>query len=146
MNKILYGLFGSVIVFALLVIGVAGTAQAEVNVNISIGQPREMVMMPTGIYFVQDSNVDVFFYNGYWWYPRGGSWYRAGQYNGPWVVVQRNYVPAYLFRVPKNYRAVYKNERRINYGQWKINYGQSKKQDRQGKMQGRNKEGRGGKH
>jgi hypothetical protein len=116
MNKSLYGF---ILMSAFLVIGFAGMVQAEVNVSINIGQPREMVMMPTGIYFVADSSVDVFFYDGYWWTPRSGSWYRANHYKGPWGVVQRSYVPAPLFRVPlKNYRAVYKKGRHMNYGEW----------------------------
>lgn len=163
MSKSLCGPFGLVLIFTFLIIGPVGTAQAEVNVNINIGpppivvsEPPTVVMMPqSGIYFVPGYSFDVFFYNGYWWSPRGDRWYRAGQYNGPWGIVQRNYVPEPLFSVPKNYRAVYKNERPINYKQWKNNYGQSKKQGgqptnqgnyEQSKKQGRNSEGRGGKH
>ena len=119
-----------VLIFAFLVIGFAGTSQAEINVNINIGpppivvaEPPAVVMMPRmGIYFVPGISFDVFFYNGYWWSPRGDRWYRASQYNGPWGIVQRSYVPGPLFRVPKNYRSVYKNERPINYGQWKKQY------------------------
>ncbi|MDD5593996.1 MAG: hypothetical protein PHG97_04605 [Candidatus Margulisbacteria bacterium] len=161
MNKSFFGPLGFILIFTFLVIGSA--VRAEVNVNINIGpppivvsEPPAVVMMPqSGIYFVPGYSFDVFFYNGYWWSPRGDRWYRAGQYNGPWGVVQRNYVPAPLFGVPKNYRAVYKNERPINYKQWKNNYGQSKKQGgqptnqgnyEQSKKQGRSSEGRGGKH
>ncbi|MFA4844672.1 MAG: hypothetical protein WC632_06990 [Candidatus Margulisiibacteriota bacterium] len=154
MSKSLGGLFGPVLIFALLVIGLAATAQAEVNVNVNIGPPPivvsappAVVMMPqTGIYFVPGVSFDVFFYNGYWWSPRGDRWYRSSQYRGPWGIVQRSYVPGYLFKVPKNYRTVYKNERHINYGEWKNNYGQSKKQGGQLKGQGRKNEGRGRKH
>ncbi|MFA4844466.1 MAG: hypothetical protein WC632_05905 [Candidatus Margulisiibacteriota bacterium] len=154
MKKCLYGLFGSVLIFALVVGGFAGTAQAEVNVNINIGpppivvsEPPAVVMMPQyGIYFVPGISFDVFFYNGYWWSPRGDRWYRSSQYRGPWGIVQRSYVPGYLFKVPKNYRAVYKNESPINYKQWKNNYGQSKKQGGQPQKQGRSNEGRGRKH
>ncbi|MCX5748759.1 MAG: hypothetical protein NTZ10_00725 [Candidatus Saganbacteria bacterium] len=150
MKKSLCGLFGFVLVFAFMVIGSMGTVQAEVNVNINIGpppivvsEPPQVVMMPQyGIYFVPGISYDVFFYNGYWWSPRGNSWYRARQYNGPWGVVQRNYVPGYLFKVPKNYREVYKKERPINYGQWK------KQSQNNGDRndQGRSNEGRGHKH
>lgn len=139
--------------FVSLVVVVAGTAQAEVNVNINIGPPpivvsapAQVVMMPqTGIYFVPGISYDLFFYNGYWWSQRGDNWYRAGEYNGPWVVIQRNYVPGYLLKVPKNYRAVYKNEKPINYGQWKKNYGQPKKKEGGWKNQSRGGEGGQGK-
>ena len=161
---------GLVLIFAFLVIGFAGTARAEVNVNINVGppvfvsEPPEVVYVPSmGFYFVPGISYDVFFYNGYWWSPRGDRWYRAGRYNGSWVIVQRSYVPPLFFKMPKNYRAVYKNEHRINYGQWKKNNwrpiaqpknidrqprdmgGQPRNMGGQHKMQGGNKQGRGGK-
>ncbi|MFA6431326.1 MAG: hypothetical protein WCV91_02950 [Candidatus Margulisiibacteriota bacterium] len=159
MKKRFYGFLGYVFVFAVLAVGLAGSAQAEISVNINIGPPPivvaapvEVVMMPTGIYFVPGISFDVFFYNGYWWSPRGDRWYRSGQYNGPWGVIQRNYVPAYLFKVPKNYREVYKNIHPMNYGQWKKHYqpravnNKAPSSDRgQGKQHGNNK-GHGGKH
>ena len=149
MKKSLYGFLGFVLMFAFLVLVSAKTAQAEVNVNINIGpppivvsEPPEVVMMPqTGIYFVPSASFDVFFYDGYWWSPRGDRWYRANQYKGPWGIVQRNYIPAPLFKVPNNYRVVYKKERPINYKQWKNNYGQSK--NRGGNNKGQGHGGRG---
>lgn len=105
----------------------AGIAQAELNVNINLGpppivvsEPPHIVMIPqTGIYYVPNVSYDVFFYNGFWWSPRGDRWYRASQYKGPWGAVEHAYVPAHLLKVPKNYRVVYKKEKFINYGQWK---------------------------
>lgn len=119
--------FGLVLIFAFLFVGSAGTAQAELNVNINVGPPPivvsappSVVMMPqTGIYFVPGLGFDVFFYDGYWWSPRGNSWYRSRQYKGSWEVVQRSYVPVRLINVPKDYRVIYQKERHINYGQWK---------------------------
>ena len=144
MRKGVLVIFGCVLVSVFLVIGVVGSAQAEVNVSINIGappvvvsEPQEVVMMPSGIYFVPGYSFDVFFYNGYWWSPRGDRWYRAGQYNGPWGVVQRSYVPSYLFKVPKNYRAVYKNERPINYRQWRNTNGHPQNQSRKNDGRGR---------
>jgi hypothetical protein len=85
------------------------------------------MMTHYGVYFVPGVNYDVFFYNGYWWSPRGARWYRAKQYKGPWGVVQINHVPRNLFKVPKNYREVYKKQKPINYGQWKKQSKGSKK-------------------
>lgn len=163
MKKYLYGSLGFVLVFSFLIIGSAGTVRAEVNVNINIGppvivesEPPEVVMMPRmGIYFVPSVSFDVFFYNGYWWSPRGDRWYRARQYKGPWGVIQRNSVPGPLFKVPKNYREVYKQEKHINYKQWRgqPRNGAGNKQARpanngQRGRQAPNNEGRGrgGKH
>ena len=102
-------------------------ASAGVSVNINLGPPPifapappEVVMIPgSSIYFVPNLNIDVFFYNGYWWSPRGGYWYRSRAYNGPWRTINRRYVPAPLFRIPGHYRGVYEREPRIPYGRWK---------------------------
>ena len=105
----------------------AGSAGAEVSVNINIGpppivvaEPPAVVMVPqTRVYFVPDPHVEVFFYDGYWWSPRGSAWYRARAYNGPWAVVAGWRVPRAVLYVPRDYRARYERERHIPYGQWK---------------------------
>ena len=138
MKKSLFAFCGFVLMLTFMVIGSASKAESEVNVNINFGpppivvqEPPEVVMMPQiGVYFVPGISFDVFFYNGYWWSPRGDRWYRASQYNGPWGVVERSYVPGNLTRVPKNYRDVYKKEHRINYGQWKKQYKENDGHDR----------------
>ncbi|WP_460594173.1 hypothetical protein [Geomonas sp. Red276] len=95
------------------------------NVNLGpppivVAQPPEVVMMPsTGVYFVPGVEFDIFFYNGYWWSPRGDRWYRARAYNGPWRVVSRRGVPGPVYGVPRDYRRVYMHERHIPYGQWR---------------------------
>ena len=79
---------------------------------------------------------DVFFYNGYWWSPRGNRWYRARAYNGPWGIIERRYVPALVYRVPKDYRARYEKQQHIPYGQWK-KQGKDDKDDKKEGKQGR---------
>jgi len=102
-------------------------ARAEVSVNINLGpppivvaEPPEVVMIPgTQVHFVPDPRVDVFFYGGYWWSPRGDRWYRARAYKGPWVVIERHRVPRAVVYVPRDYRVRYERERHLPYGQWK---------------------------
>jgi hypothetical protein len=128
MRTSIYGVLGLVALLGAL-FGFGGTkeAPAEVNVNINIGpppivvaEPPEVVMIPgSPVFFVPIPDIDVFFYNGYWWSPRGSHWYRARAYKGPWRVVNQRYIPAPVFRVPKNYRNVYEKEQHIPYGQWK---------------------------
>jgi len=105
----------------------AGTAGAEVNVNINLGpppivvaEPPALVMVPQSqVYFVPDPHVEVFFYSGYWWSPRGEVWYRSRAYKGPWAVVDRARVPRSVMYMPPDYRMRYERERNIPYGQWK---------------------------
>src|SRR5512134_3256141 len=117
-------------------------AHAGVDVNVNVGlpvgvavapapvvvapqpvvvqQPPEMVLIPTStVYFAPGVSVDLFFYNNRWWNRRGDRWYRASDYNGPWVAVGPRHVPTPVYRVPANYRTVYVHEKPMPYGQWK---------------------------
>jgi hypothetical protein len=151
MRRSIYGVLGLGVLFAaLLVPGSKKEALAEVNVSVNIGPPPivvpappEVVLVPgAGVFFVPQLDFDVFFYNGYWWSPRGSRWYRARGYNGPWVVVRKRYVPAPVIRVPKDYRHRYERERRIPYGQWKKEHRGRKREDRRERRHGR-RSGRG---
>ena len=125
----------AILLGVMFALGGTKEALAEVHVNINIGpppivvaEPPEVVFIPgSQVYFVPQPEIDVFFYNGYWWSPRGNRWYRARAYNGPWGVVNKRNVPAPVYRVPKNYRNLYEKEQHIPYGQWK----------KQGKHQGK---------
>jgi hypothetical protein len=100
---------------------------AGVNLNINIGPPPVVVAAPpevvaipgTQVYFVPQPGIDIFFFGGYWWSPRGDRWYRAVAYNGPWTVIKRRYVPGPVIGVPRDYRERFARERHIPYGQWK---------------------------
>ena len=112
---------------AAAVLGDVEIAEAEVNVNIHLGppsivaaEPPAVVMVPQSrLYFVPDPHVEIFFFNGYWWSPRGEVWYRSRAYNGPWGVIERTRVPRAVIYMPRDYRARYERERPIPYGQWK---------------------------
>jgi hypothetical protein len=124
--------FARYLLAAALVLAAAGLAQAEVNVNINLGPPPIVVAEPpavvaipqTRVYFAPDPHVDVFFYAGYWWSPRGPQWYRAKAYNGPWIVVEQYRVPKSVLYVPRDYRTRYVHERHVPYGQWKKEHAQ----------------------
>lgn len=112
-------------------------ANAGVNVNINLGppvvvaEPPEMVLVPRSrVYFSPEPEVDIFFYGGYWWSPRGDRWYRARAHNGPWGVIGRRSVPREVIAVPRDYRGRYGHEKRVPYGQWKKEHRQYDKAER----------------
>jgi len=138
MKKTIYGLLVPVVLCsALFVPGVIQKASAEVNVSINIGPPPivvaappALVMVPNSeIFFVPDPEIDVFFFNGFWWSPRGSEWYRSTEYKGPWKIIDKRHIPASVFHVPKNYRHLYKKEKHIPYGQWKKQWKNHKKDE-----------------
>jgi hypothetical protein len=130
MKKSICGFFG-LTAFLWSLFAFVGTKYtlAEVRLNVNIGPPPivatappEVVAVPgSQVYFVPQPGpgIDVFFYGGYWWCPRGDRWYRASAYNGPWVVIKRRYVPGPVIGVPRDYRERFVRERHIPYGEWK---------------------------
>jgi hypothetical protein len=121
-------------------VATAAPVLAGTNVNVNLGipaavvvappvvhveQPPEMVVIPqSNVHFAPGVSVDLFFYDNRWWNRRGDRWYRANGYNGPWVSVGRQHVPASVYRVPANYRTVYVHEKPMPYGQWKKTHGE----------------------
>ena len=139
MRKMICDTLGPPVILGLLLtLGGTQGARADVRVNINLGPPPIVVAEPPGVvlipgsqvFFVPEPEIDIFFYNGYWWSPRGPRWYRARAYNGPWVIIERRYVPGPVYRVPRNYRSVYERERPIPYGQWKKEFRHREREDR----------------
>jgi len=93
--------------------GVNVTVGGEgVNVNIEpnlpavrFAAPPDVVVIPgTYIYIVPDIDADVLFFQGYWWRPYEGLWYRAQEYNGQWSYVEPERIPSGLRTLPQDYR------------------------------------------
>jgi len=122
------------------VIGFSEPARAEVSVNINLGAPPIVVSAPPAVvmipgsqvHFVPDPKIDVFFYGGYWWSPRGEKWYRARAYNGPWGAIERRRVPPAVAYMPPDYRKRYERERHVPYGEWKKDRAQWDRENRKG--------------
>jgi len=110
MRKGVYLFLGFVLMGASLIIGSAGTARAEVNVNINIGAPPVVVSAPRsnwvvisgmpGIYFVSGYDFEVYYYSGAYWSYRGNGWYK--QSKGKWISM-RNNVPGKFFTARTKY-------------------------------------------
>ena len=106
-----------------LVLGSPLPAPARVEVGISISLPPivfagpvEVVVIPgTYVYAVPDLEVDIFFYDGWWWRPWEGRWYRSRHYDSGWGYYRS--VPSFYGRVPSRWRNDYR-ERRWEGRQW----------------------------
>ncbi len=126
-------LFAFPILAAFLASGTPAFARSDfgVNLNVNLGPPPvlvapppELVLIPgSGVYFIPSVSADIFFYDGYWWSPRGPRWYRSQSPNGPWIIIESRFIPRPVYRVPRDYRVVYRHERHIPYGQWKKEHG-----------------------
>lgn len=112
------------ILFLTLVIVVPIPTMARVDVNISIGlpppilfvAPPELIVLPdTYVYVVPDLDLDIFFWNGWWWRLWEDRWYRSNYYDRGWGFY--NKVPSFYFDVDPGWRGYYRD--RNWYGhQW----------------------------
>jgi hypothetical protein len=109
-------LFGAILVAFALVFPMPTTAGVDVGISISLpppiifGAPPMVVVIPeTYVYAVPDSDVDIFFYNGWWWRPWDGRWYRSRYYDSGWAYYQR--VPSFYTGIPSGWRNDYRDHR-----------------------------------
>ena len=114
MKKLLLG----TILMALAIV-VPLPAKAEVNVNIGVGfplpppivfpAPPDVVAMPdtNDVYVSPNIGVDLFFWNGWWWRPWEGRWYRSHYYDRGWAFYHK--VPSFYFDVDPGWREHYRD-------------------------------------
>jgi hypothetical protein len=90
---------------------------AGVNINIGISlpppigfqAPPEVVVLPdtNDVYVGPGINAELFFWNGWWWRPWEGRWYRSHYYNRGWAYY--NNVPSFYFDVDPQWRSYYRD-------------------------------------
>ena len=121
------------VVGIMLLIGMGYPSRTTAGVNIGINippppplvipAPPPMFVIPrTYVYFAPEVEVDIFFYNGYWYRPYREHWYRSGTYNGKWVYISSKKVPPVLLNLPPDYRRVPPGHRHIPHGHLKKNW------------------------
>ena len=78
--------------------------------------PPGVILLPhTGVYVAPDVAVDLFFFDGWWWRPWQGRWYRSRDYRSGWGYYEG--VPSFYGRVPPRWREDYR-EHRWNGREW----------------------------
>jgi len=90
-------------------------ATAEVNVNIGIGlpppivfpAPPSMVVLPDTnyVYVAPGLDVDIYFWDGWWWRLWDGRWYRSRHHNRGWGYYSRT--PRFYYDVDPGWRRYY---------------------------------------
>jgi|SRR5208283_5220895 len=109
------GLLGISAIFLVLT-GFFSQSYAGVSVGVGVAlpppivvqTPPAMVALPdaTGVYVAPEVSVDLFFWNGWWWRPWGGYWYRSHYYNRGWAYYRAG-VPGFYRHVNPGWRGYY---------------------------------------
>ena len=110
MRKVRYLLF----VLLILVCSVSSVS-ADVSIGIGIGTPHVSIginlpvfprLVPVPgypVYYAPTVSANYFFYDGMYWVFSGDAWYASDWYNGPWWLVEPEFVPLFILRVPVRY-------------------------------------------
>jgi hypothetical protein len=122
--------FVVVAVVSLMLAGVTSPAHAGTRIGIGINlpvftfaAPPPVVVIPgTYAYFAPEADIDIVFYNGFWYRPYEGRWFRARGYNGPWGHIEGRRVPGVLRELPPDYRRTYRERPRIAYRDFHRNW------------------------
>ena len=109
MKKLLFG----IMLFVLLAVPVQTMAGVSVGVGIAlpppivVEAPPPVVALPgaAGVYVAPDVGVDLYFWNGWWWRPWEGHWYRSRYYDHGWGYYRG--VPHFYHRVDPGWRGYY---------------------------------------
>jgi hypothetical protein len=107
--------FGTMFFALLVVVPIPTMAQVDIGVSISLPPlivfeaPPDVIVMPdtNDVYLVPDIDVDLFFWNGWWWRPWQGRWYRSPYYDRGWAYY--NSVPSFYFDVDPGWRGYYRD-------------------------------------
>ena len=109
-------LFGTMLLALVIIVPIPTMARVNVNVSIALpppivfAAPPEVIVLPeTYVYVVPDVDVDIFFYNGWWWRPWEGRWYRSRSYNSGWAYYKS--VPSFYAGIPSGWRNDYRDHR-----------------------------------
>lgn len=112
MKRLFFGIMLLALAFAVPV-----STMAQVGISVSIGlpppivfeEPPEVVVLPDTyyVYVVPGINIDLFFWNGWWWRPWSGRWYRSRYYDRGWAYYR--YVPSFYYDVDPGWRGYYRD-------------------------------------
>ena len=108
-------LLGTILLALAIVVPIPAMAGVNISIGISLPPPIEfetppdVIAMPDtdDVYVAPDVDADIFFWNGWWWRPWEGRWYRSQNYNRGWAYY--NNVPSFYFDVDPGWRGNYRN-------------------------------------
>lgn len=108
-------LWGTLLVALVSVVPVHAMAAVDISIGISLPPPivfpapPAVIVVPEtpSVYVVPGIEIDLFFWNGWWWRPWEGRWYRSRYYDHGWGYYDR--VPSFYFDVDPGWRGFYRD-------------------------------------
>lgn len=122
MKKLLFGTLPLALIFLCPLPTMAARVAVDIHIDlppaIVYAEPPQLIVLPeTYVYVVPDQEIDIFFYNGWWWRPWEGRWYRSHTYDSGWTYYQNE--PSFYREIPSTWRNDYR-DRRWRGHQWDV--------------------------
>ena len=77
------------------------------SIGINVSMYPQLIRVPGyPVYYAPRLNSNFFFYDGMYWVYQGDNWYASSWYNGPWGLVEPEFVPLFVLRIPVRYYRV----------------------------------------
>jgi hypothetical protein len=107
-------ILGSILFALAFFITVSATAEVDIYGGIPLpppmvfAAPPEVIVIPDTnyVYVVPTTDVDFFFWDGWWWRYWEGRWYRARDYDRGWAYYDT--VPGFYFDIDPGWRGYYR--------------------------------------
>lgn len=81
-----------------------GMAFPGIDIGINLPMYPSLVRVPGyPVYYAPQVDINFFFYDGLYWVYEDDRWFAGSWYNGPWVMVEPEYVPLFILRIPVRY-------------------------------------------
>ena len=108
-------LLGTISLALASMVSIPAMAGVKISVGIALPPaivfqaPPDVIVLPdtNDVYAVPNINVDLFFWNGWWWRLWEGRWYRSHYYDRGWA--HYNNVPSFYFDVDPGWRRYYRD-------------------------------------
>jgi len=108
-------LWGTILLALGIVVPIPTMAQIDIHINIPLpppivfAAPPGVIVLPDtdDVYVDPDLDVDLYFWNGWWWRPWQGRWYRSHYYDRGWGYYDN--IPGFYFDVDPGWRGYYRN-------------------------------------
>lgn len=107
-------LFGTMLLTLVIVDPIPTMAQVDIRISfplpppIVFPAPPEVIVIPdTYVYVVPDIDVDIYFWDGWWWRLWEGRWYRSRYYDRDWVYYR--YIPYFYYDIDFGWRGFYRD-------------------------------------
>jgi hypothetical protein len=93
---------GIVLLGLLLWAGMPAIAELNIGINVTFF-PQLAIVPGYPVYYAPNLDSNYFYYEDAYWVYQDDRWYSSSWYDGPWQLIDPEFVPLYVLRIPVRY-------------------------------------------